>query len=123
MDGSTLALRKRLDQLLLEAAEVSVALDQAEGTFVGIPHYSAIEARAHTLGQRLSRAIQQRQMGRLADQADDFAKCPGCGTRCQLDRSRREVTSIDGPLQIEEPVAHCPKCRRGFFPPPADLGL
>jgi hypothetical protein len=123
MDGSALALRQKLDQLLLAAAEVSVALDQAEGTFVGVPHYSAIEARAHALGQRLSREIQQRQMGRLAAQADEFAKCPECGTRCRLDRQRRAVTAIDGPLVMEEPVGHCPVCRRGFFPPPGGVGL
>ena len=54
MDGSAAALKERLDQLLREAAEVSVALDRAEGTVVGIPHYSVIEARAHELGQPLS---------------------------------------------------------------------
>lgn len=123
MDGSALALRQKLDQLLLEAAAVSVALDQAEETFAGVPHYSAIEARAHALGQRLSRAIQERQMGRLAAQADEFAKCPKCGTRCQLDRQHRKVASVDGPLRIEEPLGHCPKCRRGFFPPPGNVGL
>lgn len=123
MDAATLTLRQKLDQLLLEAAEVSLALDRAEGTCVGIPHYSTIEARAHALGQRLSREIQQRQMGRLAAQADEFAKCPECGTRCRLDRKRRRVTSVDGPLQIDEPVGHCPVCRRGFFPPPGDPGL
>ena len=117
MDGSSLALREKLDELLLQAAEISVALDQAEGTLVGIPHYSAIEARAHAIGQHLSREIQQRQMAQLTASAADFAKCPKCGTRCQLDRQHRQVSSIDGPLQIEEPLGYCPKCRRGFFPP------
>jgi hypothetical protein len=123
MDGSAPALRQKLDQLLLEAAEISVDLDQAEGTFVGVPHYSVIEARAHAVGQRLSREIQERQMGRLAAQADEFARCPECGTRCRLDRHHRKVTSVDGPLRIEELAGHCPKCRRGFFPPPGGVGL
>jgi hypothetical protein len=123
MDESARALKQKLDQLLLEAAEISVALDQAEGTLVGVPHYSAIEARAHALGKRLSREIQQRQMGRLAAQADEFAKCPECGTRCRLDRHRRKVTSVDGSVGIEEPVGYCPVCRRGFFPPPGTVGL
>src|SRR5262245_26777808 len=34
---------------------------RAEGTLVGIPHYSVIEARAHELGRELSRRIQARQ--------------------------------------------------------------
>ena len=59
MDGTMTKLKEKLDQLLHEAAEVSVAaLDRAEGTIVGVPHYSVIEGRAHELGQQLSRRIQ-----------------------------------------------------------------
>jgi hypothetical protein len=118
MDGTTATLKERLDQLLREAAEVSVALDRADGTIVGIPHYSVIEARAHELGQELSRRIQARQMGQFATGAAATAKCPGCGTRCRLERRGRRITSVDGPLEVEEPSGHCPRCRRGFFPPP-----
>ena len=122
MDGTAATLKAKLDQLLREAAEVSVALDHADGTIVGIPHYSVIEARAHELGQRLSRRIQARQMGRFAAHAPETARCPECGTRCQLDRKRRRITSVDGPLEVEEPVGHCPACRRGFFPLPRNVG-
>jgi hypothetical protein len=118
MDGTVATLKEKLDQLLREAAEVSVALDRAEGTIVGIPHYSVIEARAHELGQQLSRRIQARQMGHFAAHAADTARCPECGTRCRLDRKGRRITSVDGPLTVEEPSGHCPRCRRGFFPPP-----
>ncbi len=53
MDGTATTLKEKLEQLLREAAEVSVALDRADGTIVGVPHYSVIEARAHELGQQL----------------------------------------------------------------------
>ena len=36
MDGATATLKQKLDQLVREAAEVSVALDRAEGTIVGV---------------------------------------------------------------------------------------
>jgi hypothetical protein len=123
MDGTTASLKEKLDQLLREAAEVSVALDQADGLIVGVPHYSIIEARAHELGQKLSRQIQARQMGQISARAATAAKCPACGTRCETDRKTRPVTSIDGPLRVEEPVGHCPACRRDFFPPAGGLGL
>ena len=122
MEGATTTLKEKLDQLLREAAEISVALDRADGTLVGVPHYSVIEARAHELGQQLSRQIQARQMGEITAQAA-AAKCPECGTRCETDRKTRRVTSIDGPLWVEESVGHCPACRRDFFPPAGDLGL
>jgi uncharacterized protein with PIN domain len=122
MDGATATLKEKLDGLLREAAEVSVALDRAEGTIVGVPHYSVIEARAHELGQQLSRQIQAQQMGAIASQAADTAKCPACGSRCHTCRKKRRVTSVDGTLTVDEPVAHCPTCRRGFFPPPRSVG-
>jgi hypothetical protein len=123
MDETTVTLKEKLDRLIREAAEVSVALDRAEGTIVGVPHYSVIEARAHELGQQLSRQIQTRQMGELATQASLVAKCPGCGTRCETVRKKRRVKSIDGPLTIEESVGRCPQCRRDFFPPQGDVGI
>jgi hypothetical protein len=57
-------------------------------------------------------------MGEIAAQAAEFAKCPECGTTCQLDRKDRHLASIDGRVPVSEPVGHCPRCRRGFFPPP-----
>jgi uncharacterized protein with PIN domain len=118
MDGTASPLKEKLDQLLREAAKVSVAMDRANGTIVGVPHYSVIEARAHQLGQQLSREIQARQMGMIASHQVAITKCPECGTRCETVPKKRSVKSIDGSVSIEEPVAICPKCRRGFFPPP-----
>jgi uncharacterized protein with PIN domain len=118
MDGTASTLKEKLDQLLREAAEVSVAMDRASGTIVGVPHYSVIEARAHQLGQQLSREIQARQMGVLASAQQAITKCPECGTRCETVPKKRTVKSVDGPVSLDEPVAVCPKCRRGFFPPP-----
>ncbi|QEH34415.1 hypothetical protein OJF2_67020 [Aquisphaera giovannonii] len=122
MDGTMTELQARLDQLLKEAARVAVALDRADGTVVGIPHYSVIEARAHELGRRLSRTVQARHMGELASHATRSVKCPECGTRCEVVPRSRSVTSIDGPLDFDEPMGHCPRCRRGFFPPPGGAG-
>lgn len=118
MDGSMGGLKEKLDQLLRDAAEVSVALDRANGTIVGVPHYSVIEARAHELGQQLSREIQARQMGVITSGQGKAVRCPDCGTRCETVPKERSVKSIDGLVTLEEPTASCPKCRRGFFPPP-----
>ena len=123
MDGTSATLKEKLDQLLDQAAEVSVALDRANGTIVGVPHYSIIETRAHELGRQLSRKVQALQMGVLTGAQDSTAKCPGCGARYETVRKKRSVTSIDGSLAIEEPVGHCPACRRDFFPPPGDAWL
>ena len=117
MDGVAATLKRKLADLLREAAEVSVTLDRAEGTIVGVPHYSVIEARAHELGRQLSQQIQAQQMQEIAVREGDTARCPGCGARCETILKKRRVTSIGGHLTVDERVAKCPHCRRDFFPP------
>lgn len=123
MDDRQAALEGKLQRLLHEAAEVEVELSRAEGAIVGIPHYSVIESRAHEMGRRLSREIQQRQMGETAAAGARMAKCPKCGTACKLTEKKRPMTSIDGPFEVQELKGNCPVCRRDFFPSSGDAGL
>jgi DNA repair exonuclease SbcCD ATPase subunit len=123
MDDSAATLKEKFEKLLKEAAEVSVSLDQINGTIKGVPHYSVIEARAHELGRQLSREIQVRQMGEVAALGAETAPCPDCGTRCKLHSKKRSVTSIDGPIEIQELKGECPLCRRAFFPRQSGLGV
>jgi hypothetical protein len=120
MDGDALRLRKKLDDLLREAAEVSVALDGANGTIRGVPHYSVIEGRAHELGQQLSRQVQERQMSEIVAAQVTMGTCPGCGRRRELMASKRRVTSVDGVVTLQELEGYCRSCRKAFFPPAGD---
>lgn len=44
--------------------------------------------------------------------------CPGCGKLCPLQRDERPLTLHTGQaITLPEPRAHCPDCRRDFFPP------
>ena len=63
MDGTATALKEKLDQLLREAAEVSVAVDRLEGTVVVIPSLLRHRGPTHKLGQQLSRRFQMQHMG------------------------------------------------------------
>jgi hypothetical protein len=123
MDESTAALKEKLNRLLQEAACVSVALNRADGTITGVPHYSVIEARAHELGQQLSREIQARQMGELTAGRMATAPCPKCRARCELEFKERKVTSIDGPVELRELQGYCLACRRAFFPRQGEHGV
>jgi hypothetical protein len=116
MDDREAVLAAKLENLLKQAAEVSAALDRASGTISGVPHYSVIEGRAHDLGRQLSREIQGRQLAEIVAQAAPTAKCPECGTRCELGVDKRLLTSIDGPVGALEQEGYCPCCRRAFFP-------
>jgi hypothetical protein len=115
-------LRERLERLLREAAEVEVELSRADGTIRGVPHYSVIEGRAHELGKRLSREVQQRQMSELAASQATTAKCPGCGAVVRLEARQREVKSVDGDAALQELTGECRHCRRHFFPDARGIG-
>lgn len=116
-------LKKRLESLFREVAEVEVELSRADGTIRGVPHYSLIEERAHQLGQRLSREVQQRQMGEVLASQSLTAKCPTCGIRCELESCQRDVKAVDGLLKLQELDGYCTCCRRSFFPPAGDVGV
>ena len=123
MDGQTPRLQERLERLLREAAEVSVALDRANCTIQGVPHYSVIEQRAHELGRQLSRRIQERHMGEIVAFQVAKAACPTCGTRCEVIPTQRPVTSVDGTIALQELEGRCPFCRKSFFPVAGDAGV
>ncbi len=115
-EEKTAHLKDRLERLLREAAEVEVELSRADGTIKGVPHYSRIEGRAHELGKRLSRQVQQRQMSELVASQTEMARCPGCGAPVRLQPRQRTVKSVDGDTTLQELVGDCPHCRKSFFP-------
>lgn len=110
------ALQERLERSLREAAEIDVPLSRLDGTIRGTPHDSVIEGRAHEIGKRLGRTVQQRQMSELAAQQDATAKCPACGAPCDVTTTKRAVQSVDGMAELTESQGYCPGCRRAFFP-------
>lgn len=123
MDDRDRVLKEKLQRLLVEAAEVSVELDRGNGPLQGVPHYSVIELRAHELGQQLSREIQRKQIAETVARQPAKAKCPTCGTPCELRPKKRSVKSIDGSVELQELAGHCPFCRRAFFPSAGENGV
>src|SRR5438552_1175127 len=57
-----------------------------------------------------------------AQQLGNQQPCPDCGRLCPLTIEERTVTTGSGTFQHAEPVAHCPACRRDFFPPTTNSG-
>jgi hypothetical protein len=43
--------------------------------------------------------------------------CPACGKCCPVKTRPRQVVARGATVTLREPVAHCPDCRRDFFPP------
>jgi hypothetical protein len=45
--------------------------------------------------------------------------CPACQRPCPVERRPRALVARGATVTLHEPVAHCPTCRRDFFPPTA----
>lgn len=116
MDAQVTALQEEKTHLLQRLAEIEVEQQRQRGIFRGVPHYSVLEQAAHGLGQELSRLTQQRSAREVAAVSPATSACPQCGRKCSLEMSKRTVNSLDGPVEVLEPVASCPACRRSFFP-------
>jgi hypothetical protein len=125
MDGHVERLREEFSEGLRRLAELKVQLDLASGVVpaAGVPHYSLIEDAAHEAGQLVSREIQRGHMRELGTRWVGTASCPACRRRCETNVTKRTVTSGDGPVELQELTAHCPSCRRAFFPSAGSIGL
>jgi hypothetical protein len=79
----------------------------------------AMEQIAQAAAAGLSEGTLQVLLERQADALGQQQPCPDCGRPCPVRRQDRTVAVRGGSLQQSEPVAHCPDCRRDFFPPAA----
>jgi hypothetical protein len=122
MEGRVEQLREKLRHYLQAAAEVSAEIQKLDGSQAEVPHYSRIENVAHETGKELSRLIQQARVREVALAAAPRAACPTCGDVWEVAHPRRSIKSIDGPVETLEPKAHCPRCRRDFFPSASSTG-
>lgn len=116
MDASDDALEQRKLKLLAEAAEIESQQQRRRGLFEQVPHYGDIEDAGQQLGRLLSCMAQSRLANEVASGAAGDAACPDCGQVCTVNVHKRTVTGLDGPVEVLEPKAHCPACRRDFFP-------
>ncbi len=115
MDANQNPLDEKLADLLKQAADVAAQI-QAQEQGPGTPHFDQIEIPAHEVGQRLSQMIQSTRATDVALEQAGQMKCPDCGKECRVEPTRRQVHSMDGPIELTETVAHCSRCRRSFFP-------
>ena len=81
-----------VDLTTMEEVALAAAAGLTEGTLTTL-----LEQQAHLLGEQQA--------------------CPACSRLCPVRRHTRPVDVRGGSLQLNEPICHCPDCRRDFFPP------
>jgi hypothetical protein len=109
-------------RLLNRLAEIMVEEQRELGTFQRLPHLCELETISHSLAQRLGCVSLSRAVREVAAGCDPRAACPSCGRQCPVEMTERTVTGISCCTALTEPVAHCPACRRAFFPSAGSVG-
>jgi hypothetical protein len=122
MEARQAARQEEKQKLLQRLVEIEIEELREKGVFDSTPHYSTLEQAASDLGREVSRQAQQRAACEVRADAPETVACPTCGRDCPVTTKRRVVRSVDGPVKLHEAAAHCPTCRRSFFPSAGGLG-
>jgi hypothetical protein len=107
-------------EVFLKVAE-RLGLDASAPPREGV-RFTELEAAGHRLGRAVAQATTERLALMQAEGMTGPQPCPTCGRTCPLVHRQRPLETIDGPIELREPVCHCPACRRDFFPAASGLG-
>ena len=75
-------------------------------------------AAAHGLTEGTLQLLLEQQADKLPTEQPG----PHCGRLCQTEPHARPLTAPGAQVQQVERIAHCPDCRRDFFPPAGGAG-
>jgi hypothetical protein len=83
---------------------------------------SALEAVATAAARGLTEGTLTALLQQQAQTLGNQQACPACGTLCPVCWEERPLHVQGGhTIPLNEPLCHCPGCRRDFFPPAACL--
>ena len=94
----------------------------------GLPRgakFSELEAVAGALGDEMARQLIAINVQEQADDwpEEELGECPVCGGAARKAPDEpRVLTTTRGDVAWKERVAHCPRCRRAFFPSGSRVG-
>jgi hypothetical protein len=84
--------------------------------------FHVLEAAGHALGRAVAQATTERLTLARAERLCEPQACPTCGRQSPLLHRERPLETVDGPIELREPVCHCSACRRDFFPSASSIG-
>jgi hypothetical protein len=83
--------------------------------------FDSIESLAVEIGQAVIRGTIEEALKTQVKLLGDHQPCPACARACAVATEPRTIQVRGGTIQYNEPVCHCPACRRDFFPSPPEL--
>jgi hypothetical protein len=85
--------------------------------------FRTMEQIATAAAQGLTEGTLQLLLEQQAHKLPQQSLCPDCGEPCPTEPHTRTLTAQGTQVQQAERIAHCPACRRDFFPPAGDSGV
>ncbi len=85
--------------------------------------FRTMEQIATAAAQGLTEGALQQMLQQQARKVPERYPCPDCGTACPTEPHTRALTVHGATIQQTERIAHCPVCRRDFFPPAGGAGV
>lgn len=79
--------------------------------------FRTMEQIATAAAQGLTEGTLQLLLQQQAQKLSDEQSCPRCNKLCLTEPLTRTLTAQGAEVEHVERVAHCPACRRDFFPP------
>lgn len=110
-----------VDALVRDAARKCAIWLDGSAEPLATMSFDAIEDHAVRVGDAVARAVMQQALERQASQTE-AAVCR-CGTPLRpREPEPRDVLTRRGSVGWMEPLGHCPRCRRDFFPSVPSFG-
>jgi len=117
-----MASKEARERKLKEIQEIAAGWGKiiAQEAFPNGPGLDVTLVEMEEIAAAASRALVQGAVetmtGSQGEQFGGEAPCPVCGRMCPLGKTSRPLVVRGGDATLNEPVGHCPKCRRDFFP-------
>lgn len=84
--------------------------------------FRTMEQIATAAAQGLTEGALQQMLQQQARKVPERVPCPVCGEPCPTRSHTRTLRAQGATVQQAERIAHCPACRRDFFPPAGGPG-
>lgn len=84
--------------------------------------FRTMEQIATTAAQGLTEGALQQMLAQQAQKIPEHAPCPDCTWLCPTEPHARRLAADGATVEHVERIAHCPACRRDFFPPADGAG-
>jgi hypothetical protein len=79
--------------------------------------FRTMEQIAIAAARGLTEGTLQQMLQQQAHKLPEQQPCPHCGKLCLTESHTRSLIAEGAEIQQPERIAHCPDCRRDFFPP------